>query len=126
MDGDEPHFETDAARGASTPNIVRWILLVSLFAAIALLSIIWITGAATQSKEEGTVSHEVRNRADIEDTDSIVGENADEFETAEPGEENVTPTVENRAADEPAVETDPAGEPVPDPETARAVNASGR
>jgi hypothetical protein len=107
MDGDEPHFETDAARGASTPNIVRWILLVSLFAAIALLSIIWITGAATQSEEEGTVSHEVRNRTDIEDTDSIV--DVDELETAEPGEESLTPTVENEAADEPA----PAAEPTP-------------
>jgi hypothetical protein len=122
MDGDEPHFETDAARGASTPNIVRWILLVSLFAAIALLSIIWITGAATQSEEEGTVSHEVRDRADIEDTDSIVGENADELETAGPGEENQTPTVENRAADEPTPTVETGGEPTPDPETDRAVN----
>ena len=82
MDGNEPHFETDAARGASTPNIVRWILLVSLFAAIALLSIVWITGAATQSEDEATVSHEVRDRADVEATDSIVGEDADELETA--------------------------------------------
>jgi hypothetical protein len=124
MDGDEPHFETDAARGASTPNIVRWILLVSLFAAIALLSIIWITGAATQSEEEGTVSHEVRNRADIEDTDSIV--EVDELETAEPGEETVTPTVENEAADEPNPAVEGGTEPTPDPETARAVNPSGR
>src|SRR3990170_8325701 len=120
MAGEEPHFETDAARGASTPNIVRWILLVSLFAAIALLSVIWITGAATQSEEESTVSHEVRNRSDIEDTDSIVGEDADEFEAAEPGEETVTPTVENEAADEPP----PAGGgPTPDPETARTGDA---
>ncbi len=108
MDGDEnePHFETDAARGASTPNIVRWILLVSLFAAIALLSIIWITGAATQSEEEGTVSHEVRDRADVEATDSIVGEDADELEAAEPGDDTATPTVENEAADEPAPAAD--------------------
>jgi hypothetical protein len=123
MDGDEPHFETDAARGASTPNIVRWILLVSLLAAIALLSIIWITGAATQSEEEGTVSHEVRNRADIEDTDSIV--EVDELETAEPGEESVTPTVENEAADEPNPAVEGGTEPTPDPETARAVNPPG-
>ena len=124
MDGDEPHFETDAARGASTPNIVRWILLVSLFAAIALLSIIWITGAATQDEEEGTVSHEVRDRTDIEGTDSIVGEDADEFDTAEPGEDTGTPTVENEAADvpSPTVDSEPAGDPTPDPETARAVN----
>lgn len=104
MAENEPHFETDAARGASTPNIVRWILLVSLFAAIALLSIIWITGAATQTEEEGTVSHEVRDRADEEATDSIVGENADQLEAAKPGDEGVTPTVENKAADEPAPE----------------------
>ena len=104
MDGDEnePHFETDAARGASTPGIVRWILLVSLFAAIALLSIVWITGAATQSDEEGTVSAEVRDRDDSSRTDSIVGEDADELEAAEPGDDTGTPTVENQAADEPA------------------------
>ena len=105
--GDEVHIETDEARGASTPNIVRWILLVSLFAAIALLSIIWITGAATQSEEEGTVSHEVRDRVELEATDSIVGENADELEAAEPGDDTGTPTVENEAADEPV----PAAEP---------------
>ena len=96
MDGNEPHFETDAARGASTPNIVRWILLVSLFAAIALLSIIWITGAATQSAEEGTVSAEVRDRDDGSSTDSIVDDGFDQIETAEPGDGNVTPTVENQ------------------------------
>ncbi len=107
--GDEVHVETDEARGASTPNIVRWVLLVSLFAAIALLSIIWITGAATQGEEEGTVSHEVRDRADEEATDSIVGENADKLDAAEVGDEAGTPTVENEAAGEPAPE--PAPEP---------------
>ena len=98
-DGNEPHFETDEARGGSTPNIVRWILLVSLFAAIALLSIIWITGAATQSEEEGTVSHEVRDRSDIEATDSIVSDGFDEIEAAEPGEDDApgVPTIDNEA-----------------------------
>ena len=128
MAGEEPHFETDAARGASTPNIVRWILLVSLFAAIALLSIVWITGAATQSEEEGTVSHEVRNRADIEDTDSIVGEDADQIEAAEPGGDTVTPTVRNEGSDEPAPSADgvPGGEPAQDVETSRAANPPAR
>jgi hypothetical protein len=109
-DENEPHFETDAARGASTPNIVRWVLLVSLFAAIVLLSIVWITGAATQSEEEGTVSHEVRDRADIEATDSIVGENADELDAAEPGEDVAQPTVENNAAEEAAPAAAPAAD----------------
>lgn len=125
MAENEPHFETDAARGASSPNIVRWILLVSLFAAIALLSIIWITGAATQREEEGTVSHEVRDRADVEDTDSIVGEDADELDTAEPGDDAGTPTVQNEAAD---VQTPDEGgpQPIQDPATARAANPPGQ
>lgn len=54
--GDEVHFETDEARGASTPNIVRWILAISLLAAIVLLSLIWMTGAATQRGDEDEVS----------------------------------------------------------------------
>ena len=104
MDGEnEPHFETDAARGASSPNIVRWILIVSLFAAIALLSIIWITGAATQSEAESGVKVDaLGGERGTEGTDSIVGENADELDTAEPGDDAAVPTVENEAADEPA------------------------
>jgi len=43
--GDEVHVETDEARGGSTPHIVRYVLLISLFLAIAALSITWITGA---------------------------------------------------------------------------------
>ncbi len=43
--GGEIHVETDEARGGSTPHIVRWVLIISTFLAIALLSIIWITGA---------------------------------------------------------------------------------
>jgi hypothetical protein len=107
-DGNEPHFETDAARGASSPNIVRWILIVSLFAAIALLSIIWITGAATQSEAESGVKVDaLGSDRGTEGTDSIVGERADELETAEPGDSDAAvPTVENEAADEPAPEPD--------------------
>ena len=73
----------------------------------ALLSIIWITGAANRDEVEGTVSHEQRDRADEEATDSIVGENADQLDAAEPGDDTGSPTVENEAADEPA----PAAEP---------------
>lgn len=124
MAENEPHFETDAARGGSSPNIVRWILLVSLFAAIALLSIIWITGAATQSEEEGSVSYEVRDRAEVEDTDSIVGEDADELQAAEPGAEAGTPTVENEAAGDtaPTANGVAGGQPAQDVESARAAN----
>ncbi|WP_170304708.1 hypothetical protein [Croceicoccus estronivorus] len=43
--GEEVHVDTDKARGGSTPHIVRWVLAISLFLAIALLSATWITGA---------------------------------------------------------------------------------
>lgn len=43
--GDEVHVETDEARGASTPHIVRYVLFFSFFLAIVALTIIWVTGA---------------------------------------------------------------------------------
>ncbi len=43
--GDEIHITTDEARGGSTPHIVRYVLGISLFLAIAGLSAVWITGA---------------------------------------------------------------------------------
>lgn len=97
----EIHVETDEARGASTPNIVRWILLISLFGAIVLLSIIWITGAATQGEDEQnvSVSRQINEADDSQATDSIVGENADAIDAAEPGETATEVTVENEAAD---------------------------
>lgn len=47
--GGEIHVETEEARGGSTPHIVRWVLAISTLLAIALLSIIWITGAISIS-----------------------------------------------------------------------------
>src|SRR6187431_3383988 len=99
-EGDETHFETDEARGGSSPNIVRWVLGISLFAAIALLSVIWISGAATQEKGDRyvTVPDPDADRSNLESTDSIVGENADELDAAEPGDgASGQPTVENEA-----------------------------
>lgn len=108
--GDEVHFETDEARGASTPNIVRWILAISLLAAIVLLSLIWMTGAATQSDDEDEVSVTSMD-ADPPGggTDEIASDEATELDAADPGEDSVTPRVENEAADEPAPEA-PAAE----------------
>lgn len=40
--GDEVHLETDEARGGSTPNIVRYVLLASLALAILAMSAVWI------------------------------------------------------------------------------------
>ena len=43
--GDEVHIETDEARGASTPHIVRYVLAISLLLAIAAMTFIWVTAA---------------------------------------------------------------------------------
>lgn len=43
--GDEVHLNTEEVRSGSSPNIVRWVLVISLFLAIIALSAIWITGA---------------------------------------------------------------------------------
>jgi len=91
----EIHVETDDARGGSTPNIVRWILLISLFGAIALLSIIWITGAATQDDDQVGVTTQRDGRVELDATDSIAGENADELEAAEPGDDAAAAPTED-------------------------------
>ena len=56
-EGGELHIETDKARAGSTPHVVRWILAISLFAAIGLLSAIWMFGAATDYHPQHEVSH---------------------------------------------------------------------
>ena len=43
------HRTAEQARGGSTPNIMRWVLGISLLAAIIALSAIWIFGAANQA-----------------------------------------------------------------------------
>lgn len=104
--GDEVHFETDEARGASSPNIVRWVLAISLFAAIALLSVIWITGAATQSEDESAGDERTRVLQEYGARGGVLSSQADDIadapelgDTSEPG---APPTVENEAADRPA------------------------
>jgi hypothetical protein len=103
--GDEVHFETDEARGASSPNIVRWVLAISLFAAIALLSVIWITGAATQGpvESEGTAEGRERLLQEYGARGGVLASDADQIDAPELGETSdpgAPPTVENEAADE--------------------------
>ena len=50
--GEEVHIETDEARGASTPHIVRYVLVISLLLAIGALTLIWVTGAVTSDQPE--------------------------------------------------------------------------
>lgn len=78
--GDETHIETDEARGGSTPHIVRWILAISLLAAIVLLSIIWITGAATQGEAEGSANPRNKVLDEYGAGGGILGADADKIE----------------------------------------------
>jgi hypothetical protein len=100
MDGNngEFHAETDAARAGSTPHIVRWILAISLFSAIALLSAIWITGALTQGdiEKEASISARIAERENG-DTSSVAGDAATEIEAPQAADTAPSgpPTVEN-------------------------------
>ncbi|WP_191229081.1 hypothetical protein [Aurantiacibacter xanthus] len=44
-DNQQLHVETDAVRGGSSPNIVRWVLGISLLLAVIAMSVIWIIPA---------------------------------------------------------------------------------
>ena len=84
-EGGEVHSETDEARAGSTPHIVRWILGISLFFAVVLLSAIWIFGALSQGdiEEEANVSNIARDLEENEDIDGVIIDGADQMETAE-------------------------------------------
>lgn len=60
-EGDEIHVQTDEVRGGSSSGTVRWVLLIGLLIAAGLMSIVWITGAATSPDDEtiGDVSGQV-------------------------------------------------------------------
>lgn len=51
--GEEIHLGVDEARGGETPHILRYILAISLFLAIAVLSTIWIAAALAQHPGKG-------------------------------------------------------------------------
>jgi len=104
-EGEEVHAEGDEARAGSTPNIVRWVLAISLLAAIVLLSAIWILGAATTDKEDRAahVTDRGESAGDGGSTDSIVSDRS-EFEFAEPAD----PSAEGQA------EAAPGATPTPE------------
>ena len=105
-EGEEVHAEVDEARAGSTPNIVRWVLAISLLAAILLLSSIWIFGAATTDDEDrvATATDRIENADEGQSTDSIVSGD-EEFQFEEPA-----------PADGAATEGDEPPEPTPTPQ----------
>jgi len=45
QEGDEVHVDETEASGGAAPQGVRYVLLISLFLAIVILSAIWMFGA---------------------------------------------------------------------------------
>lgn len=81
-DPSEIHAETDDARAGSTPNVVRWILAISLLAVIVLLSIVWITGAVMQgdNDKEANVSSQIDEQRREADMDRVASPNSGRLE----------------------------------------------
>lgn len=101
-EGSELHETTNEARAGSTPNIVRWVLAISLLGAIVLLSAIWIFGAATNSESasEANATDRIANESGGDSTDSIV---SDEPSLIEGPQSDVT---EPEGSSPPAPETE--------------------
>ncbi|MBM0169812.1 hypothetical protein [Altererythrobacter sp. C41] len=86
--GDEVHMNETEASGGSKEGVVRWVLIVGTFLAIAFLTIIWVTGALTQDEVESQATVEGRIEATQRDTgtDSIVDDRVDEIDAPEGGD----------------------------------------
>ena len=99
-EGEEVHVDTTEASGGSKEGVVRWVLGIGTLLAIILLSIVWITGAATQGdvEEEATMTGTIDSMEnDSSDTDGLVGDRLDEIDEAPEADEVDTPaeTIEN-------------------------------
>ena len=95
--GDEIHADVDEARAASTPNVVRWVLAISLFAAIVLLTVIWITGAATSDQDTHSVDAQIRAAEDTNRT-AVASDDAARVDAAKPSQSQDTQAVPNKDA----------------------------
>ena len=96
--GDEIHTDIDEARAGSTPNIVRWVLLISLFAAIVLLTAIWVIGAWSSDQNNQTAGAQISAAHESGQTDSIVSDHADQMNAAKPGESKEPQNMPNKNA----------------------------
>ncbi|GGD45156.1 hypothetical protein GRI62_10200 [Erythrobacter arachoides] len=70
----EIHIDSEDASGGSKEGVVRWVLLISILAAVLILSIIWMAGAFSQNEDESSATYEpataTEQGAIIGDTDS--------------------------------------------------------
>lgn len=97
--GDEIHVSETEASGGSKEGVVRYVLIIGTFLAIAFLTLIWVTGALTQGDDEEhvSVSREIVEERSGDDTDSIVSEDADRIDGAaeEDRDTGAMQTIEN-------------------------------
>ena len=94
--GENIHADVDEARAGSTPNIVRWVLVISLLAAILLLTAIWVIGAWSSDQNNQTVDARIRAAQDSGRTDSIVSDKSDQMKAAKPGESTEPQNMPNK------------------------------
>ena len=89
--GNEIHIDADEARGGSTNNVVRWVLGISVLLAIGILSVILITGAATQGEREsaGTAVESRIDQDAVGDTDGVLINGGDDGQSIGSESENV-------------------------------------
>ena len=91
--GDEVHTSSTEATGASREGVVRWVLLIGTLLAIALLTIIWISGAFSQN--EGDVHQNVGREIQAQQADNA----ADQGEPVTPAMgENGTAATDTAAS----------------------------
>jgi len=96
--GEHIHADVDEARAGSTPNIVRWVLIISLLAAIVLLTAIWVIGAWSSDQNNQTVDARIRAAENNGANDSIVSDKADRMDAAKPGESQEPQNMPNKNA----------------------------
>jgi len=109
--GDELHTSSTEATGASREGVVRWVLIIGLFLAIALLSIIWMTGALTQDEGDRhqNVSREIGAQEPVADQGEPI--------TPAPGSNAsaAAPTTSSTAVAHPDAQSTPGDGPAGDP-----------
>jgi hypothetical protein len=96
--GDEIHADVDQARAGSTPNVVRWVLGISLLAVIVLLTAIWVIGAASSDQNNQTADAQIRAAQQNGQNDAVVSDHADEMNAATPGESKEPQNMPNKNA----------------------------
>jgi hypothetical protein len=107
------HTSSTEATGASREGVVRWVLIIGLFLAIALLSIIWMTGALTQDEGDRhqNVSREIGAQEPVTDQGEPITPASSTASAA--SSSTATPAVAHPDAQSTPGDA-PAGDPKPD------------